>query len=165
MEPYVSISEKTFNKIVSAAVSAKSEDDFINTYIATIEQYGACWATWFSPIMNAARSGKLVSKYEIKTYYRIGKPQIDECGSFYKPSYNFSDQKYEPGVSVVTESWLNSLKSVFWNAESRCKTHGIYSFRGVQIGLGGDDEPVVMPIEWAKKERVSSISGLKKLIG
>lgn len=165
MEPYVSISEKTFHKIVEIAQSTKTDDEFNNAFVSAVETYGWKWITWFSPIMESARRGQTIPTYEIKTYYRIGEPQIDDCGNFYKPSYNFADQKYEYGISVVTKSWLNSLKSVFWNAELRCKTHGIYSFRGVQIGVGGDDEPVVMPIEWAKKERIHSISGLKKLIG
>lgn len=50
---------------------------------------------------------------EIKTFYRIGEPLINDGGA-YRNSYNYAADRPEDGVSVVTTEWLHSLKSVFF---------------------------------------------------
>jgi hypothetical protein len=103
---------------------------------------------------------------EEKSWYRIGEPAVDIYGACYKNSYNFANDCPEDGVSVVTESWLNSLKSVFFGAHDNKElaSKGIYEIKGVMIGFGGDDEPLIYPTDWAKKTRVKTFNGLKKLV-
>lgn len=108
-------------------------------------------------------------KYDItveeKTWYRIGEPRLSEGNSYYH-SFNFADSRPEAGVSVVTEEWLHSLKSVFFGAHDneKLRCRGIYKIKGVQIGFGGDDEPVIYPTDFAEKTRIRSYSGLLKAV-
>jgi hypothetical protein len=103
---------------------------------------------------------------EEKTWYRIGEPAVNVYEACYKNSYNFADDCPEDGVSVVTESWLDSVKAVFFGAHDNDKlaSRGIYEIKGVMIGFGGDDEPLIYPTDWAKKTKVKTLNGLKKLI-
>lgn len=103
---------------------------------------------------------------EEKTWYRVGEPTIDTYGSCYKNSYNFAEDRAESGVSVVTTNWLNSLKSVFFGAHdnNKLKNSGVYKIKGVQIGFGGDDEPVIYATDWAEKTRIKTFAGLKKAV-
>ena len=103
---------------------------------------------------------------EEKTYYRIGEPIKEIYGDYYKPSYNFADDRPEDGISVVTESWLNSLKSVFFGAHDDCKiaTKGVYKIKGVQISIGGDDEPLIYATDWAEKTNIKTFDDLMKAV-
>lgn len=103
---------------------------------------------------------------EEKTWYRIGEPTIDTFENCYKNSYNFADDKPENGISVVTSDWLNSMKSVFFGAHDseKLKSRGVYKIKGVQIGFGGDDEPVIYATDWAEKTRIRTFTGLKKVV-
>lgn len=102
---------------------------------------------------------------EIKTFYRIGRPREDGYG-FYYPSYNFADDRPEEGVSVVTEEWLNSLKSVFFGtSDEDIRKKGVYSIVGFAIpNVGGDGETLIFPTEYAKNTRIRTRSGLLKAI-
>lgn len=102
---------------------------------------------------------------EIKTFYRIGRPREDGYG-FYYPSYNFADDRPEEGVSVVTEEWLNSLKSVFFGtSDEDIRKKGVYSIVGFAIpNVGGDGETLIFPTEYAKNTRIRTRNGLLKAI-
>lgn len=120
---------------------------------------------WVWAIVEGGKQyGDEIDKLEEKTYYRIGEPRICRWDDNYYPSHNFAEDRNEIGVSVVTEAWLHSLKSIFFGADERCKTRGVWEIKGVLIGFGGDDEPLIVPTDWAKKTRVRSLSGLTKLV-
>lgn len=120
---------------------------------------------WAQAIVEAGeRFGDEIDKLEEKTYYRIGEPRICHMNDVYYPSHNFAEDRNELGVSVATEAWLHNLKSVFFGAAEGCKTKGVWEIKGVLIGFGGDDEPLIVPTDWAKKTRVRSLSGLAKLV-
>lgn len=103
---------------------------------------------------------------EEKIYYRIGEPRIDRRAGTYYNSHNFAENKQEVGISVVTEKWLHSLKSVFFGAHDNdyIKARGVYKIKGIQIGVGGDDEPLIYATDWAEKTRIRSFSGLEKAV-
>lgn len=103
---------------------------------------------------------------EEKIWYRIGEPALDWYGNCYKSSYNYADERPEDGISVVTIEWLHSLKSVFFGAhdDNKLKNRGVYKIRGIQIGFGGDDEPVVYATDWAEKTRIRTFTGLEKAV-
>ncbi len=103
---------------------------------------------------------------EEKEYYRIGEPRIDEYGPCYLHSFNFADDKRESGVSVATTGWLNSMKSVFFGAHDndKLRARGVYKIKGVIIGFGGDDEPLIYPTDWAEKTRIRTLAGLRKVL-
>lgn len=110
--------------------------------------------------------GDRIDTIEERTYYRIGEPIVDSYGSFYKNSYNYAEDRPEIGISVVTENWMNSLKSVFFGAHDneKLKAKGIYKIKGVQIGFGGDDEPLIYATDWAEKTQIHTVNGLMKAI-
>lgn len=95
--------------------------------------------------------------FTVKKYIRIGEPVVlYDC---YMPSWNFANDKREKGVSVVTENWLKSLKSVFFNISNETlKTRGVYEIEGIAIANGGDDETLIYPTNWAKKTNIKSRS-------
>lgn len=101
-----------------------------------------------------------------KIYYRIGEPKIDYMSNRYYGSWNSAENCYECGVSVITENWLNSLKSVFFGAHDSetLRARGVYKITGYAISTGGDDELTIYPTNWAEKTRIRSISGIRKLI-
>lgn len=103
---------------------------------------------------------------EEKTYYRIGEPRINHYNGTYYNSHNFADDKQESGISVVTTEWLQSLKSVFFGAhnDDTLKARGIYKIRGIQIGIGGDGEPLIYAVDWAEKTRIRTYAGLEKAV-
>lgn len=102
---------------------------------------------------------------EIKEFYRIGEPIIDECGC-YESSWNFADDCKENGVSVVTTKWLHSLKSVFFNTtDEKIASRGVYKIRGFVVpGRGGDDETLICPMDWAEKTKIKTRAGLEKAV-
>ena len=44
------------------------------------------------------------------------------------------------------------------------KNRGIYRIKGIQIGFGGDDEPVIYATDWAEKTRIRTFTGLEKAV-
>ena len=91
---------------------------------------------------------------------------MDWHGDCYKSSYNYADERPEDGISVVTIEWLHSLKSVFFGAhdDDKLKNRGVYRIKGIQIGFGGDDEPVIYATDWAEKTRIRTFTGLEKAV-
>ena len=102
---------------------------------------------------------------EIKTFYRIGEPLIDEGGA-YVNSYNYAADRPEDGVSVVTTEWLHSLKSVFFGTTDEIlKARGVFKIRGFELpGCGGDDEKLIKPIDWAEKTDIVTREGLEEAL-
>ena len=103
---------------------------------------------------------------EEKVYYRIGEPKVNHYNGTYFNSRNFADDKLENGISVITEEWLQSLKSVFFGAHTDevLRARGVYKIRGIEIDKGGDDEPVIYAVDWAEKTRIRTYAGLKKAV-
>lgn len=126
-----------------------------------IDTYGPWILDWISPIIRASINGTI--DFTEREYYRIGEP-IATPADCYSPSFNFADQHFEHGVSVVSIGWLHSLKSVFFNAETRCKTRGVWKITGISLTVGGDDEPVIYPTSWAVKTKIRSVSGLERAV-
>lgn len=103
---------------------------------------------------------------EIKTFYRIGEPAIDDFGCFYKNSYNHAEDRFEEGVSVVTMNWLHSFKSVFFGtSDEDIRKRGVYKITGFELpSRGGDNEIMIKPLDWAKKTRIRTRKGLEKAV-
>lgn len=102
---------------------------------------------------------------EIKTFYRIGEPLIDDGGA-YRNSYNHAADRPEEGVSVVTTEWLHSLKSVFFGtSDDKIEAKGVYKIRGFELPTcGGDDEKLIKPIDWAEKTDIVTREGLEAAV-
>lgn len=98
-------------------------------------------------------------------FYRIGEPIEDGYGS-YKYSYNFCADERERGISVVTTDWLQSLKSIFFGtSDDIIAAKGVYKVYGFELPYrGGDDEPLICPLDWAVKTRIRSRYGLYKAV-
>lgn len=103
---------------------------------------------------------------EEKVYYRIGEPKINHYSGTYYDSHNFATDAKENGISVVTAEWLHSVKSVFFGAhtEEVLKARGVYKIRGIEIGKGGDGEPLIYAVDWAEKTRIRTYAGLEKAV-
>ena len=101
----------------------------------------------------------------VNTFYRIGCPKLNMDGDYY-PSYNFADNKFEKGISVVTEDWLNSFKSVFFGTfDEQIKRKGVYKIVGFKLPYtGGDDEPLIIALEEAKKTKIRTRNGLMRAV-
>lgn len=109
---YNCYSIKTLNKYLEVAKEFRGKG--LDPY-HLLEELKALGYTSFSDVnMITNLIDSEVETIEEKTYYRIGEPAIDTYGCYYKPSYNFANDRPEIGVSVVTISWLNNLKSVFF---------------------------------------------------
>lgn len=99
------------------------------------------------------------------TAYRIGEPRFDNFENEYLPSNNFAENRKEYGVSVCTTKWFSSMKSVFFGIyDDKLKVRGVYKVRGVIIGFGGDDEPLLYLTEQPEKTRIRTADGLKKAV-
>ena len=103
---------------------------------------------------------------EEKTWYRIGEPIVELYGDYYKPSYNYADDRPEEGISVITKKWMNSLKSVFFGAhdDEKIAAKGVYKIKGVQIGFGGDDEPLIYATDWAEKTSIKTFDEIMEVL-
>lgn len=101
----------------------------------------------------------------VDTFYRIGCPRLAENGNYY-PSYNFAENKPEAGISVVTENWLNSFKSVFFGtSDEDIKNKGVYKIVGFKLpDTGGDDEPLIIALQEAQKTRIKTRKGLMRAV-
>lgn len=103
---------------------------------------------------------------EAETFYRIGEPVLDKNMGCYKSSYNYADDRPECGVSVVTSSWLHSMKSIFFGtSDEDIQKKGVYKITGFKLPCtGGDGEIMVKPLEWAEKTRIRTRKGLEKVV-
>lgn len=163
---YNSYGIKTITKLFELGKEFKQQD------MNTSEVVDALWELGYQDIksLNIVSAGMdygdRIDIIEERTYYRIGEPIVDSYGSFYKNSYNYAEDRPEIGISVVTENWMNSLKSVFFGAHDneKLKAKGIYKIKGVQIGFGGDDEPLIYATDWAEKTQITTVKGLMKAI-
>lgn len=101
-----------------------------------------------------------------KTFYRIGEPTKNKFETAYVPSFNFAENRCEIGVSVVTTAWLNSLKSIFFGTyDEKIAEKGVYKIRGYILPHnGGDDEILILPIDWAEKTKIRTRTGLARAV-
>ena len=102
---------------------------------------------------------------EIKEYYRIGCP-INDGNNYYKNSFNFAEDRYEDGISVVTLKCLHSFKSVFFGgSDEDIKAKGVYKIKGFALpAKGGDSETLIIPMDWAVKTIIRTRNGLEKAV-
>lgn len=106
-----------------------------------------CTRKFGFPILNIAGSAYnsyhrngYIPTFEIKKWYRIGKPILDEGGFTYKNSWNFAENRREDGISVITKEWLNSFKAIFFNiTDEAVQKKGIYEIEGFVIGKGKEN--------------------------
>lgn len=105
-------------------------------------------------------------KPEFGSFYRIGEPIIDSWGQCYRHSWNYAEDCPESGVSVVTSRWLCSFKSVFFGAgDEDLKKKGVYKITGLILpAKGGDDEPLIIPCDWAEKTEICTFAELKEAV-
>lgn len=103
---------------------------------------------------------------EVKTFYRIGEPAIDEDGCSYMNSCNHVINRFEEGISVVTMKWLHSLKAIFFGtSDEDIQMCGIYRITGFELPYrGGDDEVLIKALDWAEKTRIRTRKGLEKAV-
>lgn len=103
--------------------------------------------------------------FEIRNWYRVGEPGINYRDKCYYPSFNYAERKPESGVSVISREWLDSSASTFYDLSTDVlRGRGIWEIPGFVIASGGDGEPLICPIDWAKRLRVYSRTALEKLI-
>lgn len=106
-----------------------------------------------------------IDSIEIKEYYRIGEPVLSTDGT-YKNSYNFAEERPEAGVSVATTAWLHNLKSIFFGADDdKIASKGVYKIKGFEVpNVGGDDETLIIPMDFAEKTDITSRDELEKAV-
>jgi hypothetical protein len=166
MERYNSYSTQTVKKLFE--FGNECYEGGINDY-AVLDKLNAMGFTddisWHL-VAAGMKYGDRITTIEEKWWYRIGAPRICEEGDYYYCSFNFAEEKSEMGISVATSEWLESFKAIFFGAhdDEKLKNRGIYKIKGIQIGFGGDDEPVIYATDWAEKTRIRSVSGLKKAL-
>ncbi|MCD8201922.1 MAG: hypothetical protein LUD47_07650 [Clostridia bacterium] len=98
---------------------------------------------------------------EIKTYYRIGEPSIDTYGGTYHNSYNSMENRPEKGISVATPEWLDG--TFFDTTDKNITRRGVWEIKGIELPThGGDDEPLIIPMDWARRTNIKTHSGLKQ---
>lgn len=99
-------------------------------------------------------------------FLRIGEPAVDSFGNEYLASYNHGGDYRENGVSVVTSSWLKSMKSVFFvSSDEKLASRGVYEIEGIDLNFqGGDDETLIYPTSWAKKTNIKSRKKLETVV-
>ena len=157
-EPYNQYSLKRIERFI--AEGAKYKDLSMREFIDKTEEYGY----GALPFLSIGREHPDF-KPEIKTYYRIGEPRLSPDGT-YKSSYNYADDKPEEGISVVTSEWLHSMKSVFFGVSNEdLKRRGVYKITGFELpSKGGDNEKLIIPMDWAVKTRITTKRGLEKAV-
>ena len=100
-----------------------------------------------------------------KYFLRISEPKIDYMADVYMSSWNYADDRREKGISVISSDWLKSLKSVFFGvSDEDIKSRGVYIMKGIVIGKGGDDEPLILATDFAKKTNIKTKEQLKKAV-
>lgn len=92
-----------------------------------------------------------------KTYFRYGDIRKNSEGALMN-SINFAEGKSELGVSVATRQWTTTISSRFFSGT-------IYSFKGVQIAIGSDGEPLVKATSKPIKTKFRSITKALASVG
>ena len=85
-------------------------------------------------------AGYLGYEWQVQTWQRYGDIPIGYDG-YAAPSMNHADNSPELGVSVAAGGWENSILREY------VIDRPIVTFRGIQVGHGGDGEPVVLPVQ------------------
>lgn len=103
---------------------------------------------------------------EAEVFYRIGEPRLNRMDGCYARSYNYVEDRPESGVSVVTTGWLRSMKSVFFGAtDDKIADRGVWKVKGLRLpSSGGDDEILIIPVDWAEKTRIKTRAGLERAV-
>lgn len=161
MEPYNEYSLETIKNLIEAGKKIKAEG-YTECEIASFEkgyntaQYRFIRIGFLSPDFQVG---------EIKEYFRIGEPRL-EYGNCYYPSFNFSDDRREEGLSVITNDWLESFKGLFFGSgDDEIRARGIYKIKGFELPLkGGDDEPLIIPMDYAEKTGIKTREELIKTL-
>lgn len=160
---YNSYSAKMLAKIRERAQDLLQRGVTLTEYLNSVDlfSYGLEKANLLEAFMN---NPELTAEEQV--FFRIGEPAVNGGADQYAPSTNFAEQKAEAGVSVVTPSWLHSLKSVFFGAhdDDKLAARGVYAIKGVVIGYGGDGEPLIYPTAWAKKTKIKTYDALEKAV-
>ncbi len=80
--------------------------------------------------------------FEVKTWRRYGPIPLGHDG-YAAPSVNHADGETELGVSTADKAWEQSIRGTF----AQCRSRKVVEFHGVQVGIGSDGEPVVLPVQ------------------
>lgn len=165
MPKYNGYSEKVIKRLFEIGMDCEQEGMTAYEVVDRLAEQGFTSDDSYNIALAGMKYGDRITIKE-KIWYRIGEPVLDWYGDCYKSSYNYSDERPEDGVSVVTIEWLHSLKAVFFGAHdgNKLKNRGVYKIKGVQIGFGGDDEPVIYATDWAEKTRIHTFKGLEKAV-
>lgn len=157
-KPYNQYSLKKIEHFI--AIGEKYKDLSVHEFIDKVFDYGISALPFLS--LGYDNPG---FKPVVKTYYRIGEPRLADDGT-YKNSYNFADDKPEEGVSVVTTGWLHSFKSVFFGvSDEDLKKRGVYKMFGFELpSKGGDDEKLIIPLDWAEKTNITTKEALEAAV-
>jgi len=123
--------------------------DLTDAIILIEDTYGDFWSKY------AYMAGRWIARgrwakdlsLEEKTWERFGLPRINYNYNTYVVSHNYRDDQAEPGISVMNDNWKNT----YGYFESLAKGEKIYTIKGIQIGWGSDDEPVIIPTGLAKE--------------
>lgn len=165
MEKYDAYGIKGLTKLFNIAKEFKNKEMSTQEVVYTLMDMGYTDTDAITIVEAVMEYGDRLTVEE-KIWYRIGEPIKNEYGNAYKSSYNYANDCPEIGISVVTTNWLHSLKSVFFGAHDdvKIKAKGVYQIKGVQIGFGGDDEPLIYATDWAKKTNIKTFEELEKAV-
>jgi hypothetical protein len=165
MEKYDAYGIKGITKLFNLAKEFAENNMNNHEVVYTLMEMGYNDPDAMNIVDSAMKYGDKLTVEE-KIWYRIGEPITNAYGNAYKASYNYAEDRPENGISVVTADWMHSLKSVFFGAHDNdtIKTKGIYKIKGVQIGFGGDDEPLIYATDWAEKTDITTVDELEKVV-
>lgn len=165
MEKYDAYGIKGITKLFNLAKEFTEKNMNNHEVVCTLMEMGYTDTDAMNIVDAAMKYGDKITVEE-KTWYRIGEPIKNAYGNAYKSSYNYAEDHPECGISVVTANWMHSLKSVFFGAhdDDKIKAKGVYKIKGVQIGFGGDDEPLIYATDWAEKTDITTVDELEKVV-
>ena len=91
--------------------------------------------------MAAFKAGARGYEFKIEEWERYGEMRVANDG-YVNRSWNYADNTPEDGVSVATPEWEKTISGMFIiaGAEKKIKV------RGIQVGIGSDGEPAILPI-------------------
>lgn len=165
---YNSYSVRTIGKLFDIGRQLRKENKDIDNYYDEWEDRVSDIVRFVGPdeleLVGFAYDNPSI-KAEEREYYRIGEPQLN-MGGYYSKSHNFANDTPESGVSVITSKWLNSVKSIFFGAhdDDVLKSKGVYKIKGILVGYGGDDEPVIYPTDYAYRTNITTYEELEQAV-
>ncbi len=107
---------------------------------AIADGYNLDWRWWeHLALFGAGYKGR---EYHVRRYRRWGQPNIDESG-YIERSYNHADNTPERGVSMATREWEATYTGLMMLAAGN---RPVVRLWGVEVGCGGDGEPVIVPV-------------------